>query len=65
MRDKGFTLSIAARLRELVDGLPVQLVFKASFDKANRTSADSYRGARSGGGGSEFWRRSETKRGCR
>jgi 2-dehydro-3-deoxyphosphooctonate aldolase (KDO 8-P synthase) len=25
-------------------GLPVQLVFKASFDKANRTSVESYRG---------------------
>ncbi len=24
--------------------LPVQMVFKASFDKANRTSVDAYRG---------------------
>jgi 2-dehydro-3-deoxyphosphooctonate aldolase (KDO 8-P synthase) len=35
---------IARRLKEIVAGLPVQLVFKASFDKANRTSLDSYRG---------------------
>jgi 2-dehydro-3-deoxyphosphooctonate aldolase (KDO 8-P synthase) len=38
------TLSIAARLKKIVQGLPVQLVFKASFDKANRTSAASFRG---------------------
>ena len=44
VRNKHFTLSIAQRLREITDGLPVQLVFKASFDKANRTSMTSYRG---------------------
>jgi 2-dehydro-3-deoxyphosphooctonate aldolase (KDO 8-P synthase) len=38
------TLLIARRLRELADALPINLVFKASFDKANRTSLDSYRG---------------------
>ena len=38
------TLEIATRLKEIVAELPVQLVFKASFDKANRTSVDSYRG---------------------
>jgi 2-dehydro-3-deoxyphosphooctonate aldolase (KDO 8-P synthase) len=38
------TLSIAQRLRDLADRLQVQLVFKASFDKANRTSLDAYRG---------------------
>jgi len=37
-------LSIAERLRSLTEELPVQLVFKASFDKANRTSVSSYRG---------------------
>lgn len=37
-------LGIAARLRQLADELGVQLVFKASFDKANRTSIDSDRG---------------------
>jgi 2-dehydro-3-deoxyphosphooctonate aldolase (KDO 8-P synthase) len=39
------TLSIAARLKEIAARLPIQLVFKASFDKANRTSAESFRGA--------------------
>ena len=38
------TLSIAERLNRLRRELSVQLVFKASFDKANRTSADAFRG---------------------
>lgn len=38
------TLSIAQRLKSIVEKLPVQLVFKASFDKANRTSASAFRG---------------------
>src|SRR5262245_46455537 len=38
------TLSIAGRLAALAAELPIQLVFKASFDKANRTSVDAYRG---------------------
>jgi len=37
-------LSIARRLQQIAAELPVQLVFKASFDKANRTSIESYRG---------------------
>ena len=41
---EGLTLSIAKRLKSIVADLPVQLVFKASFDKANRTSADAFRG---------------------
>ena len=39
------TLSIARRLKEIVADLPLQLVFKASFDKANRTSGAAFRGA--------------------
>lgn len=40
---------IATRLREIVDalaadGVPLQLVFKGSFDKANRTGVKSFRG---------------------
>ncbi len=38
------TLEIAEQLREMADRLPIQLIFKASFDKANRTSVESYRG---------------------
>jgi 2-dehydro-3-deoxyphosphooctonate aldolase (KDO 8-P synthase) len=39
-----FTLRVAETLREMADTLGVQLVFKASFDKANRTSGKSFRG---------------------
>jgi 2-dehydro-3-deoxyphosphooctonate aldolase (KDO 8-P synthase) len=39
------TLLIARRLKEIVAGQSVQLVFKASFDKANRTSGGAFRGA--------------------
>jgi 2-dehydro-3-deoxyphosphooctonate aldolase (KDO 8-P synthase) len=38
------TLHIADRLKEMATRLQVPLVFKASFDKANRTSGKSFRG---------------------
>jgi len=38
------TLSIAACLKQISAELSLPLVFKASFDKANRTSVDAYRG---------------------
>ena len=44
LEDEATALVIARRLRQLADELPIQLIFKASFDKANRTSVDSYRG---------------------
>jgi 2-dehydro-3-deoxyphosphooctonate aldolase (KDO 8-P synthase) len=44
IEEEASTLLIAQRLREMADSLPVQPVFKASFDKANRTSLRSYRG---------------------
>lgn len=44
MEGEAHTLSIAQYLAEETRDLPVQLVFKASFDKANRTSLESYRG---------------------
>jgi 2-dehydro-3-deoxyphosphooctonate aldolase (KDO 8-P synthase) len=37
-------LSVAQRLAEISEQLSVPLVFKSSFDKANRTSIHSYRG---------------------
>lgn len=37
-------LAIAGELEKLSYKLPIQLIFKASFDKANRTSIESYRG---------------------
>lgn len=38
------TEEIAVYLKELTDRLQVPLIFKASYDKANRTSLQSYRG---------------------
>src|SRR6185312_10334000 len=38
------TLQIAERLKQYADELNVPIVFKASFDKANRTSGKSFRG---------------------
>lgn len=38
------TLEIATRLQAIAATRPVQLVFKASFDKANRTSGGAFRG---------------------
>jgi len=35
---------VAAALKEITERLSVSFVFKSSFDKANRTSLDSYRG---------------------
>ncbi len=37
-------MQIASRLKEIADRLDIFLIFKASYDKANRTSVDSYRG---------------------
>jgi 2-dehydro-3-deoxyphosphooctonate aldolase (KDO 8-P synthase) len=44
MESEELTLSIAARLAEIAAELSLPLVFKASFDKANRTSVEAYRG---------------------
>ena len=44
IEDENLTVEIAQRLQELTRSLPISLVFKASFDKANRTSVDAYRG---------------------
>lgn len=38
------TLRVASAIKAIADGLGVPLVFKASFDKANRSSLHSYRG---------------------
>lgn len=35
---------VASRVKEICDALDMQYVFKASFDKANRTSVESFRG---------------------
>ena len=44
IESQALTLSIAERLARETQDLAIQLVFKASFDKANRTSLESYRG---------------------
>lgn len=37
-------LKLARQIKAVTDALGLKLVFKASFDKANRTSATSFRG---------------------
>jgi 2-dehydro-3-deoxyphosphooctonate aldolase (KDO 8-P synthase) len=44
IENRELALEIGEHLRLLSEKLPISLVFKASFDKANRTSLDSYRG---------------------
>jgi len=44
IEDKSMTMEIAHFLKEMTLKYPVLFVFKASYDKANRTSIDSYRG---------------------
>ncbi len=44
LEDEAGSVRIARRLQADLEGMPVQLVFKGSFDKANRTSVESYRG---------------------
>jgi 2-dehydro-3-deoxyphosphooctonate aldolase (KDO 8-P synthase) len=45
IESESLTLSIAERLATMARDLPIQLVFKASFDKANRTSISGFRGS--------------------
>jgi 2-dehydro-3-deoxyphosphooctonate aldolase (KDO 8-P synthase) len=44
LESQTLALEIAETLQEGLSSLDVQLVFKASFDKANRTRLDAYRG---------------------
>jgi 2-dehydro-3-deoxyphosphooctonate aldolase (KDO 8-P synthase) len=41
---EGMVLEIAGELRKIVDETGMPIIFKASFDKANRSSLSSYRG---------------------
>jgi 2-dehydro-3-deoxyphosphooctonate aldolase (KDO 8-P synthase) len=43
-QDEGLVLEIAQELKLQLQGLPIELYFKASFDKANRTSIEGFRG---------------------
>ena len=44
IESESLVMNVAATMKEITDRLGVTYVFKASFDKANRTSASSYRG---------------------
>ena len=44
IEDEGLTLRIAEYLQKLCTELGIGLIFKASYDKANRTSVTSFRG---------------------
>ncbi len=44
IEDYETTREIAATIKEITDKLEISFVFKASYDKANRTSATSFRG---------------------
>src|ERR1700682_3491869 len=44
IEDEGLCLKVASTLKKTCDLLGIFYVFKASFDKANRTSAKSFRG---------------------
>ncbi len=38
------TMDVAGKLKEVTDKLGIHFIYKSSFDKANRTSVNSYRG---------------------
>jgi len=44
IEDEGLVMEVAQELKRQLAGLPVRHYFKASFDKANRTSIEGFRG---------------------
>lgn len=44
IESEDFTLKMAAAIHQICDRLGIPFIFKSSFDKANRTSLDSFRG---------------------
>jgi 2-dehydro-3-deoxyphosphooctonate aldolase (KDO 8-P synthase) len=44
IESEGLVLDVAGRLKEMTDKLGIPFIFKASFDKANRSSRASFRG---------------------
>jgi 2-dehydro-3-deoxyphosphooctonate aldolase (KDO 8-P synthase) len=44
IESEDFTLKMAEKIRQVCDRLGIAFIFKSSFDKANRTSIDSFRG---------------------
>jgi len=44
IEDEETTLKVAVFLKEISDSMDIPIIFKTSYDKANRTSIDSFRG---------------------
>ena len=44
VESEGLTIEVAGKLKEISEKLSIPLIFKASFDKANRSSVKSFRG---------------------
>ena len=44
IESESFALDTAGEVKRICDGLSIPFVYKSSYDKANRTSIDSYRG---------------------
>ena len=44
IESEGMILDTAGRLKEITERLDIPFIFKSSFDKANRSSVDGYRG---------------------
>ncbi|MBX7211662.1 MAG: 3-deoxy-8-phosphooctulonate synthase [Verrucomicrobiaceae bacterium] len=44
IESEGFIREVAARIKEIADGAGVRWIFKASYDKANRSAFSSFRG---------------------
>ncbi len=44
IESEALALSVAERLRDIADRLGIMLIYKSSFDKANRSSSSSFRG---------------------
>jgi 2-dehydro-3-deoxyphosphooctonate aldolase (KDO 8-P synthase) len=44
VESEGLVLDTAAKLKDITDRLGIPLIFKSSFDKANRSSQESFRG---------------------
>jgi len=50
VEDQGICIEVASEIKRVTDELGLGYVFKASYDKANKTIAGSYRGPGVGGG---------------
>ena len=44
IESEDLVMTVAEKMKEITDKLNIQYIFKASFDKANRSSISSFRG---------------------